>query len=72
MSNWRERLESMIRSYPQVAQGLRGAFSGIGDGIVEGILGGEIIDGIFGVKSALARSCARLGVTVGVCHRKGR
>ena len=41
-------LETMIRSYPQVAQRPRGAFSGIGGGVLGGILGGEIIDQILG------------------------
>ncbi|MGH9301851.1 MAG: hypothetical protein ACRD0I_05350 [Acidimicrobiales bacterium] len=42
-------LETMIRSYPQVAQRRRGgALSGIGGGILGGMIGGGIIDGILG------------------------
>ncbi len=41
-------LETMVRSYPQIAQRPRGSFSGVAGGILGGILGGEIIDQILG------------------------
>lgn len=45
----RSFLETMIRSYPQIAQRRRGGMlSGIGGGLLGGLLGGAIADEIFG------------------------
>lgn len=41
-------LETVIQSYPQVGQGRRGALSGIGGGILGGMLGEAIASEIFG------------------------
>ena len=42
-------LETMIRSYPQIAQRRRGGmFSGVGGGLLGGFLGGAVIDQILG------------------------